>query len=368
MRLIDLFRKKESEKASKDDCCSVCGNRLKPEGVFCYGKNKEKCCESCYRKADLLSQEKTNSQSVQTNMPNVQSEDDSKSRESIQYWSYSEPTLRSLSTIQEIYSRYDTLLTEFLINQGIPAKGGSLEGINDRGKPDGYRGREERDHEMIRLRQNESAAITFHIAGGWFAIPSAGSCLRYIIPSTDDRLMDFMGSVNGVILAAATDDKDVWILTDNGNVISSDQTWGVQADTQEKAPVFLFDKKDKIHELTMKYFTEDRIEKIIKQMLNLGGVVRINDNLGSCDYDTEEKVFFGVRTDGDYYHGYDVSYPVLKKENIISRMINHASLLTVELGCLQGKLPLIELIGRLEDSGKLDYRPPYNYGDGVDYI
>ena len=73
-----------------------------------------------------------------------------------------------------------------------------MDGLNEAGQPEGYRAGEERDHGLIRLRQNEYAIGAFRCRGGWFAIPERGSLLRYLKPSPDGALMERLASIQGM--------------------------------------------------------------------------------------------------------------------------------------------------------------------------
>ena len=269
---------------------------------------------------------------------------------------------------QEIFARYDQMLTGFLLGQGIHARGSTPEGLDGEGKPLGYRGEEGRCRGMIRLRQNERAVSTFRIAGGWFAIPTTGIALRYMVPSGDCRLMDFMGAYHRCVLAAATDETDAWLLLGDGSVVSSRDEPDDPGHPEKRRSVPLFDKRERIHGLARSYFPEQEIERQKRKLLLRGGIIRINGRFSACDYDTENKSFFRVFADGNMYHGYEVSYFVMSREEVLSQFAKYEDILQTEIECMEGRVPLIEIVSRLEDSGNPDYQPPEGYGEGVDFV
>jgi len=127
-----------------------------------------------------------------------------------------------MSERREIFARYEKLFMEYLAGLGIHAKGTDTYGLEESGQPSDYSSEEDRDHDMIRLRQSEYAVGAFHIDNGWIAIPECGSGLRYITPASSAKLMTMMASASETVLAAATFEKHVYILDDDGKITSND--------------------------------------------------------------------------------------------------------------------------------------------------
>lgn len=258
---------------------------------------------------------------------------------------------------RDMFGQYDAMLTGYLAGRGIAARGTDTDRLNEAGQPDGYRAGEERDHGLIRLRQNEYAIGAFRCRGGWFAIPERGSLLRYLKPSPDGALMERLASIQGTILAAATAGDDVFILTEKGMIASTDA--GVDG-------ARLFAPAERIGEMAARYFTEDEIEARVRRFMD-GSIQPIPAGMATY-YDTKAKVFFTVLADGNYYHGYDVSYPVRSKEAVLVWMTRFASVIGEEAGCRRGEIPMIEIVRRLEEVPNAHYQPPENFGYGVHFM
>ena len=256
---------------------------------------------------------------------------------------------------RELFGAYRTRLLDCLKENGIAARGTDTEGLNEDGQPCGYHAGEERNHGMIKLRQTEYSIGTFHMDGGWFAIPERGSALRYIKPSGNKGLMEFLASVNGkTVLAAAVDDFHVYILSEDGLISSTSRKMDGKR---------VFSKEEILRETAARHFSEEKLEEIVRKFMD--GTIRAVDHYY---YDTAAKVFFEVLADGNYYHGYDVSYPVISKEEVLKNLSKRAWLIPVEEEAKAGAVPIVELVKRLPEAQVPGYKPPENFGYGVHFV
>lgn len=256
---------------------------------------------------------------------------------------------------REMFGAYERMLLEALEAKGIQAQGTDTLDLAPDGQPEGYHAKEGRNHQMIRLRESEYAIGTFRMKGGWFAIPASGSALRYIRPSLDGKLMEFLAkSSSRTVLAAAAGAKEVYYLTGDGIIQSTDER-------MDQARVF--DPAERIRELTEAYFTEEEIEKRVDVFLD--GTIRPLDGFY---YDTAAHAFFRVLADGNYYHGYDVSYPVMSREDVVKRLLWNPDVIDAEYLCKKGEIPLAEFVRRLPDAGNRDYQAPDGFGRGTEYL
>ena len=262
---------------------------------------------------------------------------------------------RHMIGVRERFGRYEKLLLDFLAGRGVSAAGSGREGLLPSGKPAGYVGFEERDHDMIRLRQSEYAAADFRIGKGWFALPESGSHLRYIVPSPDGKLMEFLAGIRETVLAAAVWSGNAAFLLEDGTVRSTDPSVdGAEA----------FDKEAMIRETAERILGEEAIRKS-REAFSSPGIHSIADRLF---YDGEKKAFFSIVTDGNYYHGYDVYYPVKTKDEVLRTLVRYEWLLPTEENCEKGIVPASVIAEGLEDAGDPNYSPPEGFGYGEYYI
>ena len=262
---------------------------------------------------------------------------------------------RHMILARERFGRYEKTLLAFLEERGIKAACSDQNGLLPSGRPEGYTGFEERNSGMIRLRRNEYAVGAFRLGNGWFAIPERGSHLRYITPSPDVKLMEFLAGIKETCLAAAVWGRNTAVLTEDGVIHSTDP-----AVNALKA----FDKGDVIREMAERILGEEKIRKAREEYMS-EGIRSVGDRLF---YDGGHRVFFRIVADGNFYHGYDVSYPVVSKEEILPVLIRREWLLDTEEACEKGVVPVSVIAEGLEDSGNFRYEPPDNFGYGTYFM
>ena len=79
-------------------------------------------------------------------------------------------------------------------------------------------------------------------------------------------------------------------------------------------------------------------------------------------------MFFSCLVDGNYYHGYDVSYPVLTKENALN-LTRISNLYTLHQELIKGIVPNSAVIEVLEEGPYIEnYDPPERVGYGTLWI
>ena len=217
----------------------------------------------------------------------------------------------------------------------------------------------------IPLRHNnqslrERALYTVPCRGGMFAMPDNGIALRYLsVPATlgfQKWVKDYLNDAPRSYLAAIrSDGQELYIAEQNGEVWSS---------TPGFEPFILFDIQAEVRRICS-LLPEEKIQ---------AAADRYQTGIHHFDhfyYDGDHKKFFEVLTDGNYYHGYDVSYRTVSKAGLLSQwpVLNYSGFYDLYVQCLAGKIPLFAIVERLEEDETLtDYQPPEGTGCGIDWV
>ena len=90
-----------------------------------------------------------------------------------------------------------------------------------------------------------------------------------------------------------------------------------------------------------KYFSEDQIKAAVAEFSR---GISCCDNRNWVYYDGDRKKFFRVFADGNYYHGYEVSYPLMNKEEAIQWEADSLNILQYEEQCAAGEVPLFLIL------------------------
>lgn len=112
-------------------------------------------------------------------------------------------------------------------------------------------------------------------------------------------------------------------------------------------------------------FTEEEIQAAVREFCSRG----IQDvRLDKTFYDPEARKFFRVAVDGSFYHGYDVHYENLPKEQVVSNYRRwYCDAEPCESGSGNKKIPFEMILERLPyEAGP--YTPPPNFGEGKLFI
>ena len=113
------------------------------------------------------------------------------------------------------------------------------------------------------------------------------------------------------------------------------------------------------------YFTEEEVQEAVDAFCS-GGIRSVDG--GNIYYDPEARKFFQVLVDGNYYHGYDVDYSVMTKEEVIRWCTRfHFSVDGFTDCCRKKQVPMLVIIKSLPfEEGP--YSPPDNFGYGVHFV
>lgn len=259
-----------------------------------------------------------------------------------------------LIRLRKHYQKYENMLREYLQKQGIELAPITTEGLDESGRPE-FSVKDE-SYDILPLRDNEYAIYLFKVSGGVMALPNNRIGLRYIKPPLAAWIKE--KAEHPRLLAAGSDGNDLFLLTINGEIISTNSDW-------EKRE--LFNLQAGCPEIVHQYFSEEEIqlaqENFCKErFITVDGSV---SNLHQTFFDTSAKKFFVVYADGNYYHGYDTGSYQTSKEKVISSLIRFRFSLEDFINeCEDGIIPKFFLICSL-DEGKGEYEPPDGFADTV---
>ncbi len=275
------------------------------------------------------------------------------------------------SRIQEMrafYQPYEKRLLAVLEEKGIHADPGTINGLDEMGRP--LEAVRKTDTPMIHLRDNEYAVWLFRARDGLFAFPDNGIALRYVIPSADGEFMkklDDLGLEEGsswyknhCFLAAVSNGRHVYALSDDGKIYHTNP-W-------RPRPITMSSRLELHREVWRTFFSEEQIRESAA-WLNGGrcGIVNVDGN--TMYFDPGQKSFFRVCADGNLYHGYDVSYLRLSKEDAIDTLLRRTRLFETWEKCRRGEIPMAAKLDLTEEAPKnKEYVPEENFGYGLHFM
>lgn len=220
--------------------------------------------------------------------------------------------------------------------------------------------------EGIHLRKGERALYTISCRNCTFGFPSNGIGIRYLHVSTNKHNQEWARKVHfsDVILAITSDNEELYWLTEKGVIKSTKDDWN---ETR------LFYKVDECRKICA-YISHESINLHISRLeavsqYNKYGIFSLfNDTF----YDANAKVAFTVFADGNYYHGYDVSYITNTKKDLLENLVSsygYGNLYNISKKCSSGQIPTFAVADILDiDESKKDYNPPINVGFGSIYV
>lgn len=274
-----------------------------------------------------------------------------------------------LRVLRGFYRPYVERLRTLLARRGIFTSPGTLAGLTETGRP--LRPVRKAATSVIPLREDEYAVYLFRARGALFAFPDNGIGLRYVIPSADSVFMrqiaglgqdaNAHSSGSQCFLAAASDGIHVYALSDDGKIYHTNPS--------VPEPIPVSSRLELCREVWQSFFSDEQIRESAAWLNNRNGGIKNID--GDREYyDPTEKVFFWVSTDGNYYHGYDVSYLRLSKESVIdSSLRSELTLFRLWEKCKRGEIPLAAELEFAEEAPEdMAYDPPENFGYGFHYM
>ena len=265
---------------------------------------------------------------------------------------------------KEFYFPYKKRLDTALDEIGIITSDLSQKGIREYGIPE-FEVIEHDWMEGIHLRKNERALYTVPCRNCTFGFPSNGIGLRYLYVSTNRQDQEWAKKVDfsDRILAITSDNEELYWLTEKGVIKSTKPYWN---------EFYLFYNVDECRKICAIIPCES--VKLHISKLESGskyGEYRIFNIQHHTFYDANAKVVFTVFADGNYYHGYDVSYFVHSKKEVLERILayGHRSLYDISRECSIGQIPAFAVADMLEiDESNRSYEPPTDVGYGSIYM
>jgi len=265
---------------------------------------------------------------------------------------------------KEFYFQYKKRLDTALNERGIRTLDLSQKGIGKYGNPKS-RVIEYDWMEGIHLRKNERALYTIFCRKCTFGFPSNGIGLRYLYVSTNTQDQEWARKVDfsGKALAITSDNEELYWLTEEGVIKSTKEEWN---------EFHLFNKVDECRKMCADIPIET-IKSYISKLESESeySKYRIFKIYNHTFYDANEKVAFVVFADGNYYHGYDVSYFVYSKKELLENILAQygETLYNISRQCSNDWVPKFAVADVLEiDENKKDYVPPTDVGLGSIYM
>lgn len=285
--------------------------------------------------------------------------------------------MKKIAGLRDKYSRYRELLEDILREKGIELEPPFTDGLDETGRPD--HSVENLRLQISPLRDDEYALYLFRAGNGLLAFPDNGISLRYIKAPSSEKILE-AADVHEYLLAAGSDGKDIYVLTGKGELYSSnhdilkgekppainamtDRLLRIKRSGQGK-PVQIIDPAPFCLRKAKEYFTDEQIEAAAAQFCSRG-ITAVSSN---TYYDPAAQKFFKVLTDGNYYHGYDVSYPVISRDEVLDEHIRyHFSIDQFIDRCEEGTIPMLVILAKLPWTDG-PYAAPDNFGYGDHFV
>ncbi len=250
--------------------------------------------------------------------------------------------MAELEEKREFYRDYTETLHQALLARGISTQKESLDGVHKNGcaafpvlPVPGVDLNPLRND--LSVPHDERAIYTVSCRGARLAFPDNSISLRYLFLSPEFLAARHLRNFHPheYILALASDGKELYMLKDDGAVISS-------------APDFsgfsLFDKQSEIRRYCSLIPTET-IDRIIQETY-ASGTHNISATGRSICYDAGKKGFTEEVIHGNSHEGIEVVYEPISKEQVLRRM-QHGSLYTLWHNCKNGIVPQFAIVDRL---------------------
>lgn len=270
--------------------------------------------------------------------------------------------IKEIAILREKHRTYQTLLENYLKEQGVALIPAYTDGLDETGRPS-YSVNDKKI-DMLPLRDNEYALYLFNVRDGVFAFPDNGIGLRYINAPSSQSLWKVAGS-HDTLLAAGTDGIAIYLLTSEGKLFITNPDSSADNGIRNTEGVQAIDLRSFCLKTAEAIFSEKQIEDAVNAFCS-NGIASVHR---AIYYDPEEQKFFLVRDDGNYYHGYDVDYLPMNKEEVITwYMDSYAfSVKCFVDACQAGEIPMLVILSRLPFT-EGPYSPPYNFGYGEHFV
>ncbi|MGN0157816.1 MAG: ATP-binding protein [Brotaphodocola sp.] len=269
--------------------------------------------------------------------------------------------IKTIAKLREKYREYQILLEYQLKEQGIALNPTYTDGLDETGRPS--HSIKNKKIDMLPLRDNEYALYLFDVGDGVFAFPDNGIGLRYINAPSNQNFCEVSGS-HDRLLAAGTDGEAIYLLTGKGKLFITNPDISEDKNNNNTGGVQLIDLLSLCLKTAEDIFSEKQIEDAVTAFCS-HGIVSVDDKIY---YDPAAQKFFRVAVDGNYYHGYDVDYLLMSKEEVITWHTRfHFSIDSFVDACRAGEIPMLVILSRLPFK-EGPYSPPDNFGYGVHFV
>lgn len=298
--------------------CNLCGKLLCPSCFKKLSKTTTVVCKECGKTISYL---------------------ESKSKLCPECW------LNRLSKLREFHGEYHARLSASLSEKGISVLPASTEYVDESGRatlpivPSATNCTPLRKDVRGYCDGDECAVFTVKVKGTVFALPDNGIGIRYIKAGTDSPFTDHACSLEkGCILALASDGKDLFVLNDRGDVLSTKKDWEVYP---------LFDVMDEVREITARYFDESEISEAVRQYEQ--GTSNISSSVTSkISYDCTQNAFIKCHYSGNSHEGVESIYSEMSREDVLRQLTKyHFNLREIVFSAQNGTVPLISIVERL---------------------
>ncbi len=259
-----------------------------------------------------------------------------------------------LLELRQFYKSYEDLLIEKLKEVGIEAKTNTTNQLTELGKPVVPTGTAY-IYNLVPLRENEYALFVINAGSdGVYAFPDNGIGLRYLKFGSNMERMETIGKFNNkYLLAAVSDGKNIYALTDEGVVIHNN------AELDEKIKVF--NKLEYCMSIWQENIEQSAVEQYINNNFN-SVFVDLDGAPSPIYYNTEKKVFVWDIVSGGYHDPVDHTYIQLSKKEVMRRMVDYPgfSVRRYIEDCKKGVIPMVAVVSLLEeDESIINYKPDY---------
>lgn len=250
--------------------------------------------------------------------------------------------MKQLSKLRDFHGTYHTRLLNSLMEKGISVSPVSSKYADVSGRavfpviPSSTDCLPLRKNEDGFVSGDECAIFTVKARDAVFALPDNGIGIRYLKASIDKSFMDHAYSLErGYILALASDGKDLFVLNDNGSVLSTKQDW----ETYQ-----LFDIIEEVRRITYHYFDESEVSAAVN--LYERGVK--SSITAKTTYDCVQDAFIEYYDCGSAHDGIERVYSEISRNDVLHKLISyHFNLREIVFSAQSGTIPLLSIVEQL---------------------
>lgn len=218
-------------------------------------------------------------------------------------------------------------------------------------------------------KKSEYAIYFFDVANRTFALPGEHG-LNFGLRCIDsDELTSYSVVEHEIFLAAGTDGRMIYGINGKGKLIVINPDEDCDEEKRFCVTQQVIDPLSYCMKVAESTLSENQITDEISAIQS-DGIVPVRTQLfDRVFYDSKEQHFFCMRVDGNFYHGYDVDYFPMSRDEVITFGItsNIFSIKDVVDTCRDGKVHPFVLLSYLPCK-EGPYSPPDNFGYGRYFI